>query len=433
MQNQFSLLKQKRFLPLFVTQFLGAFNDNFFKTAFVVLIAYGLIDTHGQSSETLVTLAAGVFVLPFVLLTPLGGDLADKYDKAHVIRWIKVAEILIVLCGIAGLILNSIHILMFVLFALGAQSALFSPSKFAILPQHLDQEELIAGNALVNTGTYLAILLGTILGTILITHELGTMSSGGLLLICALVGYGTSLAIPKAPAPDPETEIQWNTIGEAWQMIKFAKAQKNGVFTSIIGGSWFFFVGGLYLSQLPNYTSLVLKVDSDVLTFFMAVFSIGIALGGLLNDRLLRSKVEATFVPWAALMLGLFSLDLFFASSVHDGEGLRPLESFLSDFEGLRVSFDLFAISFCAGLYVVPLKAIIQDRAPADHMARILAASALLDAFFILASSMMAYVMFHYGFMVHHLFLAVAVLSLPLFLYIIKLVPSLMFWRVINE
>ncbi len=422
-------MNKRRFWPLFVTQFLGAFNDNFFKTALVVLLAYGLVQSDMAAPETLVSIAAGVFILPFLMLTPLGGVLADKYDKAALIQWIKIAEIFIVIATIFALFSGSVLALLGALFLFGAQSALFSPSKFAILPQHLNDDELIGGNALVNTGTYLSILLGTIAGTILIVDAFGQMMVMALLMICALIGYIASRFIPPAPASSPDLTIGYNAPLEAARIIRAAAARPQGVFTAIVAHAYFFFVGGLYLAQLPNYTSQVLKVDNVTLTFFLAVFSLGIAAGGLLNNTLLKSKVKATFVPWAALGISVFSLDLFFASHVHGAQTLRGLGEFLSSANGWRIAFDLLAVSVCGGLYAVPLKTMVQTRTPDDHMARTLAAGALLDAFFVLLSAIAAVILYSVGFEAHHLFLMVGVLIIPVAFYATKLTDKILFWE----
>ncbi|MCB1531945.1 MAG: MFS transporter [Alphaproteobacteria bacterium] len=427
MISQFSLMTKRRFLPLFITQFMGAFNDNFFKTALVVMIAYGLIDSGDMRPEMLVTVAAGIFILPFVLLTPLGGDMADKFDKSRMIRIVKLVEIALVLGVYLGFMLESVSVLLLVLFSFGAQSAVFSPSKFAILPAHLGREELIGGNALINTGAYLAILLGNILGTLLAVTYLGQMASGALLLACALVGYVAARNIPPAPAPAPDLKINYNTPVEALRNLRYAYGRPDGIFTAMLCSAWFFFVGGLYLAQLPNFTSQILGADNIVLTFFLALFSLGVGLGGLLNNMILRSKVQATFVPYAALGMALLSADLFFASHGYHrgGEALIDLGAFLSDASGWRIAFDFCALAVCGGLYQVPLKAIMQDRTPASHIARTLAGSAMLDATFVLLSSIIAMGMFAVGLGVAHLFIMVGILGLPAALYSTRLTPEL--------
>ena len=412
MNNQFALLRQRRFCPLFITQMLGAFNDNLFKTSLSVLVAYEVIDVGTARPEMLVSLAAGLFILPFVLFTPLAGAMADKFDKDRIMRAVKIAEIGIVILAIIALSIGSVSLLLFILFAFGTHSAFFSPSKFSILPQHLTRDELIGGNALVNTGTYVAILLGTILGGLLALSVAGTVAAATLLLFCAVGGYGASRLIPRAPAPVPGLRLDFNPPREAVRIIGYARSRPNGVFPAIIGCAWFYFIGAMLLSQFPNYTRQVLGVDHIVLTFFMTVFSLGVALGGLLNNRLLKSKVEATYVPLAALVLGFFLLDLYFSSNVYAGlpeffagQDMIGIGGFLSHWSGWRIVIDLFAVSVAGGIYVVPLKSIIQDRTPLDHSARVLAGSAVMDALFILGSSIVAIIVFALGFHVQHLFI----------------------------
>jgi len=439
MDNQFVLMKDRRFLPLFVTQFFGAFNDNLFKTTVSVLIAYGLWDVGGMDPAVVVSLAAGLFILPFVLFSPLAGDLADKFDKARIIRIVKIAEIGIAACAIAGLLFHSSWLLLLALFALGAQSAFFSPSKFSILPQHLEGHELIGGNALINTGAYLAILLGTILGGVFAFSQIGLYAMMGILMFCAVLGYISSRLIPDAPPPAPNLKLNYNTIAEAFKTLKYAYHRPHGIFITILGISWFYFVGGTMLSQFPNFTKQTLGADNIVLTFFMTVFSVGIALGGLLNNRLLRSRVEATFVPLAALAITLFSLDLYFASGAFHGPvtflgetAYVGLSEFLSHFSGWRIVIDLLGLSIAGGIYVVPLKSIVQYRTPEDHRARVLAASVLSDSLFILASSVVSAALLSIGFEVKHLFFLLALASAGVAVFICQLLPDQLFKTVLQ-
>lgn len=415
-------MNKRHFRPLFVTQFLGAFNDNFFKTALVVMIAYGLIDIGTMRAEILVTVAAAVFIIPFALCAPLGGNLADKFDKSAVIRHLKLAEIILVFAAILGLWLGSIKFLIFVLFGFGVQSALFNPSKFSILPIHLDDDALIGANALLNTGTFLAILLGNIFATVLIVNEIGQIYSIIVMALFSCAGYWASRFIPSAPAACKTLKINFNLVQEAWHIVKYVFRLRNGMFTAMICNAVFFFIGGLYLSQLPNYTSQILGVDSVVLAFLLAVFSIGVGFGGLLNNMILRSEVRATFVPWASLAIALFSLDLFFVSKSYDASfDLKNLNVFLFDVDGLHITFDFLALAVCGGLYSVPLKTTLQHRAPHDHLARVMAASATMDALFILASSLCAIILFSLGFEIYHLFIVVCGLALFVTFYSAKL------------
>lgn len=424
MNNQFSLMKDRRFLPLFVAQFTGAFNDNLFKTTLSVLAAYGIWDIGGWKPEIVASLAAALFILPFILFAPLAGEIADKYEKTKVVRIIKIAEMAIVGMAILGLALHSIPLLLLVLFLFGVQSAFFNPCKFSILPQHLRADELIAANALLNTGTYIAILSGTIVGGLLAFSGIGLVFTSLLLVVCAIGGYASSRYILHAVAPSPSLELHYNFFRDVVRSIGFARQQPQDLFCAMLGSSWFFFTGAMILSQLPNYTKQTLGVDNIVLTFFMTVFSIGIALGGLLNNKLLHSKVEATFVPAAAFFMAAFSADLYLSSAVYRsgsqilGEFLMTLPAFLSNPAGWHIVFDLLGISIAGGVYIVPLKAIIQHRSSESHKARVIAAGTLLDASFIFTSSLVAIAFLSAGFFVEHLFLLLAFGSVFMAFYI---------------
>lgn len=413
--NQFSLLKDRRFTPLFVTQFLGAFHDNLFKNAMVVLLLFGAAAHGGADGKILTTLAAALFILPFMLFSALGGQLADKFPKERVIRIVKLIEIGIAVLGIIALASGSLILLFTTLFALGTQSAFFGPSKYSILPQHLEQTELIGGNALLNTGTFLAILVGTIAGTAMITLPGGNIIVSVLLLVCAVAGYVASRFIPAAPPVAQDIKIDLNPLTEIKNVIGYTLTRPRGVVLAIMGVAWFWFMGGMFMAQLPNFVNETLGADEHVLTILLVLFSIGIAIGGLLNNRLLKGRVEAVYVPLAALGMTLFSLDLFFASGSVSGQ--LPL----------RVSFDIAMVAVCGGLYVVPLNAIVQDRTPEDHRARVLAGSAIIDSLFMVASALFSVGLIAAGLDVRGLFLVFAIANAGVALYICKLLPDYLF------
>jgi len=429
-KNQFQLLKDRRFAPLFVTQFLGAFHDNLFKNALVVLLLYGVGLHTKQDPELLVTMAAGLFILPFVLFSALGGQLADKFPKHKVIRVIKLAEIGIAVLGSAALLSGSVWFSFLALFALGTQSAFFGPSKYAILPQHLEDDELISGNALLNTGTFLAILVGTIMGTVLITMGQGKMLVCGFLLACALAGYLFSRLIPAAESKAPKLKLNFNPVTETLHILRYTFQQKRVIVQAILGVAWFYFLGGMFLAQFPNYTQQTLGADEYVLAFFLALFSVGIAIGGLLNNRLLGGRIEAVYVPLSALGITIFSIDLFFAGSGQaavSGLALIGLGDFFNSFSHWRITFDVLMIALCGGLFVVPLNAIIQHYTTEDHRARVLAGSAIIDSLFIVASSAISAVLIMAGWEIRELFLAFALANAAVALYICKLLPDYLF------
>ncbi len=414
MIRQFSLLKTRRFLPLFIVQFLGAFNDNLFKSMLSVRIAYGLWVVDDISAPVAASLAAALFILPFVIFAPLAGTLADKYDKAHIIRHVKLAEIIIALLAYTGFYLGNIPLMLLVLFALGAQSAFFAPSKFAILPQHLSAEELISGNALLNTGTYIAILTGTILGSLLALNTTGVTSGLAVLLILSLIGYGASRRITPAQGAAPDIPIRLNILHEGWKILSYATQQGKAVFITILGSAWFYFLGALMLAQFPNFTKQTLSADQVVLAFFMLLFSVGVSLGGLLNNRILNSKVSIRYVPFAALGMAIFTGDLFWTAHKYQADHTL-LQNFQSSFvtpTGLHLAFDICALAIAGGLYIVPLKAYVQAHTAIQTRARVLAAASLIDATAILASAVLAMVLLGMGWAVIDLFALLAIMGL---------------------
>lgn len=413
MNNQFDLFGTRRFWPLFWVQFLGAFNDNLMKTAIVVLVAYGLWDIGGMNPAVLVSLAAAVFIVPFVLFCPLAGEVTDKIDKALIVRWVKKAEIVIVLLAIAALFFQSIIFAFVILFALGAQSAIFSPAKYALLPQHLHNDELIAGNGLIATGTYLAILLGTILGALLAPMQAGVEIVCVILLLAALAGYGASVFVPEALPEEEKPKIERNVLRSIRCLISDLKAQPHRVFWAVIGVSWFYLIAGLFHAQFPNYASQTLGVDNVVLTFFMIVFSVGIAAGGLLNNRLLKAKVDLKLVPFALAGIAFFAGDLYLVSLPYAGHGSGLMTTGFAEFiaspDGVRITLDLFLLSLCGGLYVVPLRSYVQHFSRPAQKARVVAGNSVMDALFILFAALAASVLLWLGLEVIDLFLMAGV------------------------
>ncbi|MGN7437222.1 MAG: acyl-[ACP]--phospholipid O-acyltransferase [Alcanivorax sp.] len=428
--NQFSLMRDIRFLPLFVTQFLGAFHDNLFKNALVVLLVYNILDSAAQTGmepEVLVTLATGIFILPFVLFSALGGQYADKYPKDKVIRVIKVAEVGVAVLGAISLLSGSVNMCLITLFALGTQSAFFGPSKYSILPQHLDEDELIGGNALLATGTFLAILTGTIIGAAFVTMKFGVTLVALLLIVVAGLGYLASRFIPDAKAGDADLKMNYNIFGETLHILDQLFSSKRSVIESALGIAWFWFLGAVFLAQLPNFTEGVLGASNAVFILFMVLFSVGVALGGLLNNRLLRGRVEAVYVPLAAVGITIFSIDLFFAGNGYHGgteDNLIPFTAFISTLASWRIILDIFMISLCAGLFVVPLNAIIQHDTTENSRSRILAASAILNSIFVVASSAISAFLLSLGFGITSLFLMCAAANLFVALYICQLLPA---------
>ncbi len=311
--NEFTLMRERRFLPFFITQFLGAFNDNVFKNALIILIAFQVVASDPAASNRLINLAAGLFVLPFFLFSATAGQLSDKYEKSRYIRWVKVLEIVIMLGATVGFILGSVELLIAMLFLMGCQSTMFGPVKYSIMPQHLQPEELVGGNAWIEMGTNMAILLGTMFGGILIAWHQGYLWVSGALITIAILGYFSSRAIPAAPPAAPDLKINWNPVTETGRILKITY-QNFTVFQSVLGISWFWFLGSVYLSQLPNFTKLTLGGGEHVVTLLLTLFAIGIGIGSLLCERLSGRIVEIGLVPFGSIGLTLFGVDLFFAT-----------------------------------------------------------------------------------------------------------------------
>ena len=422
MSNQFLLLKTRRFLPLFITQFLGAFHDNLFKNALVVLLLYGTATQTAYDPKILTSLAAGVFIFPYILFSALGGQMADKFSKEKLIRVIKIAEIFIAALGTISLLTVSVPLSFVTLFALGTHSAFFAPSKYAILPHHLETNELIGGNALVNTGTFLAILSGTMVGTAFVMLPNGQIIVSVMLFVVAICGYFASRNILPALPKAPEIKLNFNPITETHAILRQAFRQQKRIVLCVLGVSWFYFLGATFMAQFPNYTKEILNADEHVLTFFLALFSVGVAIGGLLNNRLLKGRVEGVYVPLAAVGITIFSIDLYAAS--HTAPQMQTLAMFLSVPWNWRIIADISFIGMFGGMFVVPLNAIIQYLAPEAERARILAGSAILDAIMIVMSSVVSAAMIGAGYNVHELFLAFALANACVAIYICKILPE---------
>jgi len=427
-QHQFSLFKTRRFLPLFLTQFLGAFNDNIFKNAMVVLIAWRLAASAEMNAQIMITLAAGVFILPFFLFSATAGLLADKFDKTRLIRYIKLAEIVIMSMGAVGFYLGSVYLLMSVLFLMGVQSTFFGPIKYGILPDQLHNDELMGGNALFSAGTFLAILAGTILGTEVVLTEHGITVISAVVILVAAAGWFSSWFIPGTRPAQPDLEVGFNFVTQTWKILSHAAGQRE-VFLCILGISWFWLVGATFLAQFPTFTKDVLGASVQVLTILLTAFSVGIAIGSLLCNRLLKGEVHATFVPLGALGITLFTVDLFFAASHPLSAGAGTLMSagdFLSSFAGWRVFVDLLLIAISGGIYIVPLYAIVQQRSDETHRARNIACNNVMNALFMVVSAAGTVFMLNMGFSIPQVFLTMAVLNAAVGVYITKLLPGAM-------
>lgn len=422
MHSQFTLLKKRRFAPFFITQFLGAFNDNVFKNALVVLLTFQAASWTTLTLGTLANLAAGIFILPFFLFSASAGQLADKFDKARLARLVKVLEMGIMVLAALGFYLHSFWVLMAALFLLGCHSALFGPVKYAILPQHLREDELVGGNALVEAGTFISILLGTLTGGLLA----GSISqpiwiAAGSFLI-AFLGYLASRFIPSAPPPAPDLHINPNPFTETWRNIRFARENKT-VFLSILGISWFWLYGAIFLAQFPAYAKNVLAGNEMTVTLLLAVFTLGIGVGSLLCERLSGKQVEIGLVPFGSIGLTLFGLDLALASPDTAG-ATSGLLALVSQPWMWRILLDLLLIGIFGGFFIVPLYTLVQLRSAAAHRARIIAANNIVNALFMVLGSLAAVLLLGKGVSIPGLFAICAVWNGLVALYIYLLVPE---------
>lgn len=426
--NQFQLLQSRRFLPLFGTQFLGAFNDNVYKNALIILIIFQGSTLYGIDTNIIVTLSAGIFILPFFLFSATAGQLADKYEKSLLIRRIKMLEIIIMSFAVVGFYLESVTLLILLLFLMGTQSTLFSPLKYSILPQHLEERELTGGNGLLSMGTFLAILLGTILGGILISIKpYGPFFIAGIVMILAILGFLVSLLIPKALPANSTIEMNWNIASQTFKIIKYARENRS-VFIAVLAISWFWFVGATYLSQVPAYSKSILGSDNQVVTLLLAMFSVGIGLGSLLCEKLSKGKIELGLVPLGAIGITLFSIDIYLASqhfvALSLPQGEMNASQFLAISGSWRVLMDLVLIGLFGGFYVVPLSATIQYRSNPDYRAQIIAASNIFNALFMVGSALATVGLLYFGFNIPDIFLSLGVLSVVVIGILFWLLPE---------
>ncbi|MBB3180016.1 MFS transporter [Variovorax sp. Sphag1AA] len=421
--NQFALLGQRRFAPFFWTQFAGAANDNLFKFAFTVMVTYQLQLSWMPPSMAGLVIGA-LFILPYLLFSATAGQLTDKFDKTKMIRFVKNIEIVIMLIAAWGFMRADAVVLLACVFLMGLHSTLFGPVKFAYLPQVLDSRELTGGNGMVEMGTFVAILLGQVAGGLLVAvPQIGHTSVAAACVLLALVGRAVAQAIPAAPATDPGLQINWNPVSETWRNLKLAHGNVV-VFRSLLGISWMWFFGATFLSQFPSFAKEVLHGDEQVASLLLVVFSVGIGIGSLLCETLSRRQVEIGLVPLGAIGMSVFAIDLYFASRSLPMLGDLGLGAFLHQPAHWRVLADLGLLSLFAGLYSVPMYALIQMRSQPTHRARIIAANNILNALFMIASAVIAGALLKTGFTIPQIFLIIGIANAVVAFYIFMLVPE---------
>jgi hypothetical protein len=422
--SQFELFRERRFMPFFITQGLGAFNDNVFKNGLAALLVFQSSQLAGLNTNQLINLSALVFILPFFLFSALFGQFADKFEKSRQIRYIKLFEVSIMLAATLGFWLDSVPLLLLVLFMLGFQSTMFGPIKYGIIPQVLDRRELVGGNALVGTGTFVAILAGTIAGPLLIGIEADwPVWISGTALLVAITGYVASRGIPRAPAVAPDLEINWNFLKETLNNINFIR-QNRVVLNGVLGISWFWFFGATVLVQIPSYAKTVIGGDEKLMSMLLAMFIIGISTGALLCERLSGKRLEIGLVPFGAIGLTVFGIEIFFASPTQPG-AYDSLGEFFALGANWRIILDLVMIGIFSGFYIVPLYALVQQRSDPGHRSRVIAGNNILNALFMVVSAGFAMLMLgNAGFSIPQLFLVTALLNLVVAIYIFLIVPE---------
>ncbi|RQS10914.1 MFS transporter [Burkholderia sp. Bp9002] len=423
--SQFDLLRERRFAPFFTTQFLGALNDNVFKIGFTSLVTYHTARFSGVDAKTAAFLISAIFILPFVLFSATSGQIADKYDKARLTRFVKSFEIVLMLVGAAGFVTHTAALLYLCTFMMGMHSTLFGPVKYSYLPQHLGEHELVGGNGLVEMGTFIAILIGTLIGG----AAAGISGRGELVLAvsCVVIACAGRLAaqrVPTTPAPQPDLVINWNPVSETWRNLGLAR-QNRTVFLSLLGISWLWFVGATFLTSFFNFAKDVLSASPDVVTILLATFSVGIGIGSLLCERLSQRRVEIGLVPLGSIGISVFAIELYFASHALPAPGhLLSVGEFLAGARHWRILADLFLLAMFGGFYSVPLYALIQSRSAPTHRARIIAANNILNALFMIVSAVMAMALTKAGVGIPGIFLVTALLNVAVAAYIYLLVPE---------
>ncbi len=435
-QNQFRLLGQRRFAPFFVTQFLGALNDNIFRNGLVILVTFQGVLVAGMNHSELANVAGALFILPFFLFSATAGQFADKYEKSMLMRRIKLLEITLMIIAAIAFTSGSYVVLLLVLFLMGCQSTLFGPVKYAYLPQQLDTHELIGGNALVEAGTYIAIILGLIVGgaTVAVSPESQALL-GGCLVSVAVLGYLASRRVPQTRAVDPDITINWNAWSETWRIVGFAR-EKREVFLSILGISWFWFFGSAMTLQLPAYTLVILNGNESITTALLVSFAIGVGLGSLLCERMSGHRIELGLVPFGSIGLSLFAIDLHFAQPVAALTSVSSIGEFISRPGTLRILADVLLLGAFGGFYSVPLYALIQQRSERRHLSRIIAANNIINAIFMVMASLLSIAVLGMGFSIPELFIVLALLNAAVAIYIYRLLPEFMMrflaWILVN-
>lgn len=418
------LLLSKRFLPLFMTQFFSAFTNNAFKSALFVWFAFGTLNNSTLNPALLVTLSAGIFMLPFFIFSATAGQLADKYEKSWLTQKIKQFEIVLLIASAIIFHFHHIYGLIIILFFVGVQATFFGPIKYALLPENLQDHELISGNGLIETGTFLAILLGTILGGLIIRIPYGISLLSGILIIISIISWKSSCYIPKSRIADPSLKIRWRVLTETWKIIRFAVENKI-VWFSIMSISWFWLIGATFLTQFPSYTRDIIHGNERIVTLFLTMFSIGICVGSSLCNRLLKGEINSRLIPWGCMGMSLFILDFYLGGlSFHSTqpEQLIGIKLFLNSYQGWRIIFDLFMLAVFAGIYIVPLYTMMQHFSNKHQLGRIVAVNNIMNAFFMVMANVISFGLLYFGCNINQIFLILAIANVGVFFLVFRFI-----------
>lgn len=426
MSSHSSLLGDRRYWPLFWTQFFGAFNDNFFKNALVILITFKSYSIGVLKSEQMVALCGGVFILPFFLFSALAGQLADKYPKHKIVSSVKIAEIVIMLIGALGFLNENLTLLLITLFLMGLHSTIFGPVKYSALPEILKDEELVAGNAYIESGTFLAILMGTLIGGMTITIAgKGTLITSAGILMTAVVGTWTSFKMNPMTAVNPNQTVDKNVFMTTGQIVGLTRKTKS-VFLSILGISWFWFVGAVFLSVLPPYCKNVLHGSEQVVTMFLAIFSVGVGLGAVFCEKLSFGQLELGLVPIGSFGMSVFLADIYFSSNNFTILASTP-STFISTAEGIRIIADMLFFSIFSGFFTVPLYTFIQSRSERETRSQVIAGNNIINSLFMVVAAVMLMGLYAMKFTIPQIFMILAVMNALTAIYIYTVVPEFMY------
>jgi acyl-[acyl-carrier-protein]-phospholipid O-acyltransferase / long-chain-fatty-acid--[acyl-carrier-protein] ligase len=413
---KYGLFKTRRFLPIFLAQFLGAFNDNLLRSGLVVLITYAAdygITLPMDKPAVLVTFASALLVVPFILFSSLAGQVADRFEKAQLVTITKVAEIAIMCGAFYGFYTHNVVLLMVLLFVSGTHSTFFGPIKYSVLPEKVKDGELLAANGFISAGSNIGILLGMVAGALLV--ELPHNTIGYVAIGVAIAGFVSSLMIPRGHAVSPDTHIHYNLWKSTVEMVQFARSSK-ALFNSILGLSWFMVVGSVYMAQFPNYAKEIVHADNEVYTAFLAIFSIGTALGAVLADQLLKGEITAKLAPWALVGVSVFTLGMVLTTPYPDHHGLLNFTQFFGDIDHWPMVACMLLVAVSGGIYIVPLYAMMQTLSESSYRSRVIAASNLIDSLFMTIAAVVCVVLLKYDLRVTDLLLLLAAINLIVYL-----------------